>query len=116
MAAKLLDRYQHEFTKDKKLSIDDIKLLLSWYAEDVMRTVEQEVKEVEEEIRRQYPQAMYIELEPDSKYPGAATYAIDDCADQIVLKRMEIKTINAIQKTLKDKKRRDKKDTNKHLN
>ena len=34
---------------NKDLSSDEVKLLLAWYAEDVMRTVEQEVKDVEEE-------------------------------------------------------------------
>lgn len=37
------------------------------YAEDVTRLVEKEVQEVEEEIRALYPEAAFIELEPDSK-------------------------------------------------
>lgn len=37
------------------------------YAEDVTRLVEKEVQEVEEEIRTFYPEAAFIELEPDSK-------------------------------------------------
>ena len=37
------------------------------YAEDVTRLVEKEVQEVEEEIRSFYPEAAFIELEPDSK-------------------------------------------------
>lgn len=37
------------------------------YAEDVTRLVEKEVQEVEEEIRAFYPEAAFIELEPDSK-------------------------------------------------
>lgn len=35
---------------------------MSWYAEDVTRLVEREVKEVEEEIRKHYPAAAFIEL------------------------------------------------------
>lgn len=53
-------RYKNEFNKN--LSPDEVKLLLSWYAEDVMRTVEQEVRIVEKLIQHQYPQAQYIEL------------------------------------------------------
>ncbi|RLN06076.1 hypothetical protein BBJ28_00022568 [Nothophytophthora sp. Chile5] len=39
----------------------------STYAEDVTRLVEKEVQEVEEVIRGIYPEAAFIELEPDSK-------------------------------------------------
>jgi hypothetical protein len=53
-------RYKNEFNKN--LSTNEVKLLLSWYAEDVMRTVEQEVRTVEKLIQQQYPQAQYIEL------------------------------------------------------
>ena len=95
LAAKLLSRYQQEFmtyiinrnqhTKPTNISgsdlttaviggdeaanavdEDEIRLLLSWYAEDVMRLVEHEVKEIESAIRTKYPEAMYIEIEPDS--------------------------------------------------
>ena len=64
---------------------DEIRLLLSWYAEDVMRLVEQEVKEIESAIRRKYPEAVYIEIEPDSSLgesgEAAASYvdvSVDD--------------------------------------
>lgn len=67
LAAKLMNRYQHEFESSKNLSKNEIRLLLAWYAEDVMRTVEKEVQEVEKQIRVDYPEAVYIELEPDSK-------------------------------------------------
>jgi solute carrier family 30 (zinc transporter), member 9 len=46
---------------------NDLPLILAWYAEDVTRLVEKEVQEVEDEIRRYYPEAAFIELEPDSK-------------------------------------------------
>jgi zinc transporter 9 len=45
----------------------DLPLFLSWYAEDVTRIVESEVRDVEAMIRKEYPEAAYIELEPDSK-------------------------------------------------
>ena len=41
---------------------------MSWYAEDVTRMMEREVHEIENLIRTVYPAAVYIELEPDSKY------------------------------------------------
>lgn len=41
---------------------EDIERLMGWYAEDVTRLVEREVKEVEREIRISYPAAAYIEL------------------------------------------------------
>jgi hypothetical protein len=39
----------------------------SRYAEDVTRLVERELKDVEDQIRRKFPAAVFIELEPDSK-------------------------------------------------
>lgn len=95
LAAKLMRRYENEFIQltmkpspqvnsDNSLedltqghhskitsisteSSSELKLLLAWYAEDVIRTVENEVKLIESLIRKSYPQAIYIELEPDSK-------------------------------------------------
>ena len=95
LAAKLLKRYQNEFMNNKDLSSDEVKLLLAWYAEDVMRTVEQEVKDVEEEIRLKFPEAAYIELEPDSR-KKTIQYAIDE-SREASLKEIEIKTINQLQ-------------------
>ncbi|RHZ07674.1 hypothetical protein DYB31_006864, partial [Aphanomyces astaci] len=45
----------------------ELPVILAWYAEDVTRLVEKEVQEVEAEIRAKYPEAAFIELEPDSK-------------------------------------------------
>ncbi|RHY91815.1 hypothetical protein DYB35_008732 [Aphanomyces astaci] len=49
----------------------ELPVILAWYAEDVTRLVEKEVQEVEAEIRypmlSKYPEAAFIELEPDSK-------------------------------------------------
>ena len=94
LAAKLLKRYQNEFLNNKKLSVDDVKLLLAWYAEDVMRTVEREVKDVEAQIQRKYPEAMYIELEPDSRKTNSS--AIDD-GRELHLKKIEIETLNQLE-------------------
>jgi len=100
LAAKLLRRYQDEFMSEKKLSSDEVKLLLSWYAEDVMRAVEQEVKDVETQIRLSYPEAVFIELEPDSR--KQFSYAIDDSIKETSLRAVEIETINKYQKSQKD--------------
>jgi solute carrier family 30 (zinc transporter), member 9 len=95
---------------------DEIRLLLSWYAEDVMRVVEQEVREIEEAIRAEFPEAQYIEIEPDSSQyesgekvpPGLEDaaggskrtqlrkvfrYAIDDGRKMPSSRRLEIDTI-----------------------
>ncbi|TMW58687.1 hypothetical protein Poli38472_010246 [Pythium oligandrum] len=66
LAARLLQMYKPVFLEAKDLE-NDLPLILAWYAEDVTRLVEKEVQEVEEEIRRYYPEAAFIELEPDSK-------------------------------------------------
>ena len=62
----LPSRYKPVFLETKDLE-NDLSLILSWYAEDVTRLVEKEVQEVEEVIRSIYPEAAFIELEPDSK-------------------------------------------------
>lgn len=89
--AKLMKRYQKEFSNVNQLSPDEVKLLLAWYAEDVMRCVEQEVKDVELQIKAKYPNALFIELEPDGKKINS--YAIDD-GREIAEKKLEIDTIN----------------------
>ncbi|CAI5718410.1 unnamed protein product [Hyaloperonospora brassicae] len=66
LAAKLLRMYKPVFLETKDLE-NDLPLILAWYAEDVTRLVEKEVQEVEEVIRGIYPEAAFIELEPDSK-------------------------------------------------
>ena len=97
LAAKLLPRYQSEFF-DASDSLDrDLRVLLSWYAEDVMRAVEREVRHIEEEIRMKHPAAQYIELEPMSK--DADRYAIDD-GMEAQLRRVEIDVLNRYLKSL----------------
>ncbi|CAN0236012.1 unnamed protein product [Ectocarpus sp. 6 AP-2014] len=69
---KLNTRYGQEFRQllarppDDKGKYKDHETLLSFYTEDVMRAAEREVREAETEIRKKYPEAAYIELEPDS--------------------------------------------------
>ena len=92
-----MPRYQTEFDKAKKTLDQDLRVLLSWYAEDVMRTVEREVKNIESQIRREYPGAQYIELEPMSK--DADRFAIDD-GMEAQLKRIEIEALNRYLKSL----------------
>ena len=61
-----------------------------------MRMVEREVKDIEVEIRSHYPQAAYIELEPDSKE-----------SDLLIIdgkkRREEVEKLNGMIERLKDK-------------
>jgi zinc transporter 9 len=97
LAAKLLPRYEQEFFDAKNTLDRDLRVLLSWYAEDVMRLVEREVRHIEEEIRMKYPAAQYIELEPMSK--DVDRYAIDD-GMEAQLRRVEIESLNRYLKSL----------------
>lgn len=97
LAAKLMPRYQQEFSEARNTLDQDLRVLLSWYAEDVMRTVEREVRNIEAEIRNEYPGAQYIELEPMSK--DADRFAIDDGLEAS-LKRIEIESLNRYLKSL----------------
>ena len=91
LAAKLMPRYQKEFLEAQDTLGSDLRVLLSWYAEDVMRTVEREVRHIEAEIRKVYPAAEYIELEPMSK--NSDRFAIDD-GIEAQLKRIEMEALN----------------------
>lgn len=97
LAAKLMPRYQKEFLEAKDSLDQELRVLLSWYAEDVMRTVEREVRHVEAEIRREYPGAEFIELEPMSK--DVDRFAIDD-GMETQLRRIEIEALNRYLKSL----------------
>jgi len=97
LAAMLMPRYQSEFLEVKDELDTELRVLLSWYAEDVMRTVEREVRHVEAEIRKRYPGAEFIELEPMSK--DADRFAIDD-AVKAQLRRIEIESLNRYLKSL----------------
>jgi zinc transporter 9 len=97
LAAKLMPRYQTEFLQAQDSLDKDLRVLLSWYAEDVMRTVEREVRSIEAEIRKQYPGAEFIELEPMSKEMDR--FAIDD-GMEAQLRRFEIEALNRYLKSL----------------
>lgn len=97
LAAKLMPRYQKEFLEARDTLDQDLRVLLSWYAEDVMRTVERDIRYVEAQIRKEYPEAEYIELEPMSK--DADRFAIDD-GMEAQLKRIEIEALNRYLKGL----------------
>ncbi len=97
LAAKLMPRYQQEFAQARATLDQDLRVLLSWYAEDVMRTVEREVRDIEAKIRRKYPGAQFIELEPMSK--DADRFAIDDGLEAS-LKRIEIEALNRYLRSL----------------
>jgi len=97
LAAKLMPRYQKEFTIVGDNLDQELRVLLSWYAEDVMRTVEREVRRIEYEIRKVYPGAVFIELEPYSK--DFYRYAVDDAIEG-KLKRIEIEALNRYLKSL----------------
>jgi zinc transporter 9 len=97
LAAKLMPRYQREFKIVGDNLDQELRVLLSWYAEDVMRTVEREVRRIEYEIRKVYPGAVFIELEPYSK--DFYRYAVDDAIEG-KLKRIEIEALNRYLKSL----------------
>jgi zinc transporter 9 len=77
---------------------DELQVLLALYAEDVIRTVEREVRHVEAYIRKKYPGAEYIELEPMSR--DADRLAIDDNLEGN-LRRVESDALNRFLKTLR---------------
>jgi zinc transporter 9 len=83
LSAVLMPRYQAEFRKASEDLDEELEVLLSWYAEDVIRAVEREVRHIEAMIRQQYPGAEYIELEPMSKH--ADRFAIDDSFEEKLL-------------------------------
>lgn len=95
LAAKLMPKYQPEFVKVR--TKEDVHVLLSWYAEDVMRTVEREVRHIETLVQKHYPGAEYIELEPMSS--DADRFAIDD-GMEAQIKRIEIEALNRYLKAL----------------
>lgn len=98
LAAKLMPIYQQEFLQIKNTMDEELQVLLALYAEDVMRTVEREVRQVEAQIRKKYPGAEYIELEPMSM--DADRLAIDDNIE-VGLRRVESDALNRYLKSLK---------------
>jgi solute carrier family 30 (zinc transporter), member 9 len=98
LAAKLMPIYQKEFLKIKDTMDQELQILLALYAEDIMRTAEREVRYVEHLIRKRYPGAEFIELEPMSM--DVDRYALDDnfMAD---LRRAEGDVLNNYLRSLK---------------
>jgi hypothetical protein len=91
LAAKLMPVYQSEFLQIRDSMDEELQVLLALYAEDVIRTVEREVRHVEAYIRKKYPGAEYIELEPMSR--DADRLAIDDNLEG-ELRRVESDALN----------------------
>ena len=83
LSALLMPRYRAEFKNAGEDLDEELEVMLSWYAEDVIRAVEREVRHIEAMIRQQYPGAEYIELEPMSKF--ADRFAIDDSFEEKLL-------------------------------
>jgi zinc transporter 9 len=79
-----MPRYRGEFEKASENIDQELEVLLCWYAEDVMRAVEREVRHIEAMIRQKYPGAEYIELEPMST--DADRFAIDDSFEEKLLR------------------------------
>jgi hypothetical protein len=75
-----------------------ISVLLAFYSEDVMRTVEREVRKSEALIRTKYPGAEYIELEPMSV--DVDRLAIDDNLEA-ELRRVEGEELDRFLHTLR---------------
>lgn len=101
LSALLMPRYQSEFNKADINSEGELQLLMSWYAEDVIRAIEREVRHIEAMIRQKYPGAEYIELEPMSKY--ADKMAIDDSfEDKLLL--IEKEELQRLVRVLHEKK------------
>jgi len=64
----LEDIYDPLVRYDLNSADGDVWLTLSLFSEDVTRLIEIEVHDIEAQIRKKYPQAAFIHLEPDSKY------------------------------------------------
>ena len=97
LAAKLMPIYQQEFMQIRDTMDQELQVLLALYAEDVMRAVEREVRHVEAQIRKKYPGAEYIELEPMSM--DVDRLAIDDNLES-ELRRVESDALNRYLKSL----------------
>lgn len=88
---------------------EELQVLLSLYAEDVIRTVEREVRHVEAYIRKKYPGAEYIELEPMSR--DADRLAIDDNLEG-ELRRVESDALNRYLNSLRKEEAAKEKEYN----
>jgi acetoin utilization deacetylase AcuC-like enzyme len=109
LAAKLMPIYQQEFLQIRDSMDEELQVLLSLYAEDVIRTVEREVRHVEAYIRKKYPGAEYIELEPMSR--DADRLAIDDNLEG-ELRRVESDALNRYLNSLRKEEAAKEKEYN----
>eukprot|EP00977_Amphora_coffeiformis_P006160 scaffold1328_cov162-Amphora_coffeaeformis.AAC.23 len=98
LAATLMKFYQQEFLKIRDSMEDELQVLLAFYSEDVMRTVEREVRKSEALIRQKYPGAEYIELEPMSV--DVDRLAIDDNLEA-ELRRVEGEALDRFLRSLR---------------
>ena len=74
VAAQLYDKYAPRFKLPSKkrreaeaIQQTEVPTLLSYFAEDVVRVVEREVRDIERAIRARHPDALFIEIEPDAQ-------------------------------------------------
>ncbi|KAG7359855.1 cation efflux protein [Nitzschia inconspicua] len=104
LSALLMPRYQSEFEKASNNLEGELEVLLSWYAEDVIRAIEREVRHIEAMIRQKYPGAEYIELEPMSKH--ADRFAIDDSFEEklLLIEKEELQRLVRVLHQKKDSK------------
>lgn len=98
LAARLMPVYQEEFLQIRDSMDEELQVLLALYAEDVMRAVEREVRHIESTIRKKFPGAEYIELEPMSM--DANRLAIFD-TKETDLKRIEVDALDKYMKSLR---------------
>ena len=89
--------HEKEFLAIRDNMKKDLPLVLSWYAEDVIRSVEQEVRILEHQVRKRYPGAEFIELEPMSK--DSHEFAIDDHFEKD-LRRAENENLESLRKLI----------------
>jgi len=88
VAAQLLDKYAPSFEGSSKEALaGELPTLLSFYAEDVMRAVEAEVRDIEAAIRERHPDARYIEIEPDARARGKFGSALDEGLADVAAER-----------------------------
>jgi len=89
--------YQKEFQLIRDPMDEELQVLLAFYAEDTIRTVEREVRDAEARIKEKYSGAEFIELTPMSI--DADRLAIDDNLEA-ELRRVEQESLNRLLKSI----------------
>lgn len=121
LAAKLLSHYQREFERLSSLNMavgdsddaaerkgreeqwrEEMKVVLSFYAEDVMRQLEREVRDIEAAIRVRHPEAVYVELVPysDDMTKVMIERARQDGTDSSTYRELEARTLDMMLQAL----------------